>query len=329
MYELKTVNQLPPGQRLDYFNALVNDAFCPMSCEPSRDFDGEFSAEIQLQQLPRVGLAAIRSSPLDVFRKRSEIAQATDATYLVKVEVNGESLVRQRRREAHLKPGDFVLCLSSEPYELHFSAEYAQLVLAVPQSLMEECVRSPEQHLGVRMDSQVGVNGLFSQFVTLLGARMDTLDGVLAQRLEANVIDLLSTTLGHSQESRRPEALDGSVHGDVKGEYLQRIKGFIRSHLCDENLTPAAVAEHHGISRRYLHMLFAQEGESVSRFILRLRLEACQAALADAAFSTCTVSGIAYRFGFNDASHFSRAFKSQFGETPANFRKQCLAGGTP
>jgi AraC-like DNA-binding protein len=323
MYELKTVNQLPAGQRLDYFNQLVSDTFCPMSCEPNRDFPGEFRAEIRLQQLQRVGVAAIKSSPLDVFRRRSEIARAVDANYLVKVQVSGESLIRQRNREAHLQPGDFVMCLSSEPYELHFSDDYSQLVLAVPQPLLEECVRSPEQHLGVRMDSQVGVNGLFSQFVTLLGARMDQLDGVLAQRLEANVLDLLSTTLGHSRETRKQEVLDGGV----KGEYLQRIKGFIRNHLCDETLTPAAVADHHGISTRYLHMLFVEGGESVSRFIQRLRLEACQSALADDGFNTYTVSEIAYRFGFNDASHFSRAFKNQFGETPASYRRQSLSRG--
>ena len=321
MFELKTVNQLPARQRLDYFNTLVSDTFFPMSCEPNGEYEGNFHAEIKSQQLQQVGLAAIKSSPLDVYRRPSEIARATEAVYLVKVQVNGESLIRQRGREAHLQPGDFAMCLSSEPYELHFSGDYAQLILSVPQSLLDECVRFPEQHLGVRMDSQVGVNGLFSHFVTMLGSRMDQLDGVLAQRLEANVIDLLSTTLGHAQETQKREVLGAGV----KWEYLQRIKAFIRSHLCDEKLTPAMVAEHHAISTRYLHMLFSEEVESVSRFIQRLRLESCQSALADTAFAAYSVSEIAYRFGFNDASHFSRVFKTQFGETPASFRKQSLS----
>ena len=320
MFEIMSVNQLPAGQRLEYFNSLVCDTFFPMSCEPCGHFDGDFEAEIKLQKLQQVGLAAIRSSPLDVYRRPGEIALATDAAYLVKVQVNGESVIRQREREAHLQPGDFVMCLSSEPYELHFSDDYAQLVLSVPQPLLNECVRFPEQHLGVRMDSQVGVNGLFSQFVTMLGSRMDQLDGVLAQRLEANVVDLLSTTLGHAQETQKHDVQGAGV----KWEYLQRIKAFIRSHLCDENLTPALVADHHGISTRYLHMLFVEEGESVSRFIQRLRLESCHSALASADFADYSVSEIAYRFGFNDASHFSRVFKTLFGETPTSYRKQRL-----
>ena len=153
-----------------------------MSCEPHPGSSGDFKAEIRVKKLHQVGLAAVKSTPLDVFRRRSEIARASDAAYLVKVQVSGHSLIRQRDREAYLQPGDFALCLSSEPYELHFSEDYAQLVLSVPQALLNQCVRFPEQHLGLRMDAQVGANGLFSQFVTMLGSRMDQLDGLLAHQ---------------------------------------------------------------------------------------------------------------------------------------------------
>ncbi len=318
MYELKTVNQLPAGQRLEYFHTLVSDTFFPMRCERAAEYQGDFRAEIKLQRMDQVGLAAIWSSPLDVYRRNSEIGQASDAVYLVKVQVRGESLICQRGREAHLRPGDFALCLSCEPYELHFTDDYAQLVLSIPQPLLNERVRFPERQLGARMASEVGANGLFSQFVTMLGARMGQLDGVLAQQLEANVLDLLSTTLGYAQETRKHDVPGAGV----KWEYLRRIKVFIRGHLCDAKLTPTMVAAYHGISTRYLHMLFAEEDESVSRYIQRLRLESCQAALVDRNFADYSVSEIAFRFGFNDASHFSRVFKNQFGETPAGFRKQ-------
>ena len=321
MYELRALNAVPGRQRVEYFNSLVGEIFAPMRCEPRTESGAEFNAEIATQQLQQVGLAAIKGSPLDVYRRRSEIARAEQSVFLVKVQVEGESLVRQRGREAHLRPGDFVMCLTSEPYELHFDDNYSQLVLSVPQPLLAETVRHPEQHLGVRMASEVGANGLFSRFVTMVGARMHQLDGVLAQRLEANVIGLLSTTLGHAQEVQKHHLLESGA----KGEYLQRIKAFIRSHLCDQNLNLAWIAASHAISVRYLHMLFAGEGETVSRYVQRLRLEACQSALADPAFADYSVAEIAYHFGFNGASHFSRVFKARFGETPARSRRACQA----
>ncbi len=312
-----TINQLPVAQRLDYFDSLVSQTFFPMSCEPNCGAGSEFEGAIQCQQLGEMGFAAIKSSPLDVYRRSSHIGQVSEACYLVKVQVEGEGLLRQRGKEAYLSPGDFTLCLSSEPYDLHFHSDYSQVVLAVPQPMLEECVRQPTQHLGVRMDRNVGANGLFSQFVTSIADRLDSMDGVLAQRLEANVIDLLSTTLGYAQEAQKRDLL----RVGVKSEYIQRIKHFIRRNLDSECLSPDTIAAAHDISTRYLHMLFADENVSISRYILHLRLKHCRAALADPSFADYSVSEIAYRFGFNDASHFSRAFKSEYQQTPARFRR--------
>lgn len=308
---------VPLATGMEQFDRLVNETFCPMSCQYSRNVDNSFQGALLSRQLGDVGFAVVKSTPLDVYRRRSHIGQACDASYLVKIQVEGEGLVRHRGLEAHLYPGDFTVCLSSEPYELHFPRDYSQVVLSVPEALMEEFVSHPTRHLGVRMDAQVGANGLFSQFVTSMASRMDSLDGDLAQRLQANVLDLLVTSLGYATETRRRDLLNCGL----KAEHLQRIRYFIRRNLDNELLSPDWIAEGLHISTRYLHMLFEAEDLSVSRYIQRLRLEACRAALADPAFAGYSVSEIAYRSGFKDASHFSRVFKNEYGETPARFRR--------
>lgn len=318
MSQVFSIAEVPMNDRVEYFDSLVSEAFFPMSCEVRRDYEGQFKGGIVRRQFGEVGFAAVKTSPLDVYRRRNHIGKADDAAYLVKVQVEGEAMVSQSGREAHLRPGDFTLCLSSEPYELHFPDNFSQVVLSVPQNLLEECVQYPYQLLGVRMDSQVGANGLFSQFVTSIASRLDSMDGDLAQRLEANVIDLLSTTLGYARESQRRDLLNCGV----KLEYLRRIKYFIRQNIGAEHLNPDVIADAHQISTRYLHLLFEDEGLSVSRYILKLRLELCKSALADPSFVNYSVSEIAYRFGFKGASHFSRVFKSQFSQSPARYRKE-------
>lgn len=317
---MSTISSIPELSRtydFDGFNTQVSEVFCAMDCE-SADDSVPFWGALASHSLGEVSFSAVRSSPLDVYRRRANIGRHADASYLVKVQVEGTSTVLHRGREAHLTPGDFTLCLSSEPYELHFPGDYSQVVLAVPETLMEECVRHPTRYLGLRMDAQVGANGLFTQFVTSIASRMDDLDGVLAQRLEANVIDLLSTTLGYAHETQRRDLLQSGV----KREYLQRIKCFIRRNLDDERLSPEWIARAHDISTRYLHMLFQDEDASVSRYIQQLRLESCRHALCDPAFASYSVSEIAYRFGFKDASHFSRSFKAEYGDTPARYRRE-------
>jgi AraC-like DNA-binding protein len=324
---MKDAGSIPDvlAQRFEQFGSHVSELFFPMALETQRDLREAFRGEIHHRQLGEVGFAAVRSSPLDVYRRRGHIGEVSDVTYLVKIQVEGESLVIHRGREAHLRPGDFTLCLSSEPYELHFASDYSQVVLAVPQPLMEDCIQHPERHLGVRQDARVGANGLFSQFVTAIASRLDDMDGVLAQRLEANVIDLLATTLTHSEEAGRRERLDAGV----RCEHLHRIKHFIRSNLHDERLSPAWIAQSQGISTRYLHMLFEHEGTSISRHILAMRLQACRQALGNVSFERYSIADIAYRFGFKDPAHFSRAFKRAFGDTPASYRRGQLSAATP
>ena len=306
---------------VEQFSARVSEVFCPMECSPRARDATTFQGSLVARQVGQVGVAAVRSSPLDVYRRRSHIGQVADAAYLVKVQVEGQSVVCQRRREAHLQPGDFTLCSSAEPYELHFANAYSQVVLALPQQLLQNVVHSPEQHIGTRMASGEGSNGVFTAFVMSIAQRLDSMEASLAQRLEANVLDLLATTLTYANSTARSQQLE--EHG-VRVEYLQRIRRFIHRHLHDEHLGPEVIAAAHGISTRYLHRLFEEEQVSVSRYIQQQRLQACRAALADPACGDESVSGIAFRNGFKDASHFSRVFKAEFGLTPLQYRRRAI-----
>ena len=53
----------------------------------------------------------------------------------------------------------------------------------------------------------------------------------------------------------------------------------------------------------------------MSRWTRQQRLERCRRQLAGAMGST-TVTEVAFRWGFNDSAHFSRAFKQAFGVSP-------------
>ncbi|MBK6401297.1 MAG: helix-turn-helix transcriptional regulator [Rhodocyclaceae bacterium] len=85
-------------------------------------------------------------------------------------------------------------------------------------------------------------------------------------------------------------------------------------------MTPTRIAEANFISVRHLHGLFQQCGTTVSKWIWDRRLKAGREDLLDSAMSTLTICEIAYRRGFNDSAHFSRAFKERFGLSPGSLR---------
>lgn len=319
MYQLLSLDAPTAPARFDRFEAAVNDTFCPMSLEPRLGEAGAFRADVAVARLDQLALTVIGSAPVDVYRRRNHIARVSEAWYLVKFQIEGEALFRQREREAHLRPGDFVICSTSEPYSLHFPDRYREAVLAVPQSRLHERVGSPDAWLGRRMDASEPVNGLLSQFVLSLSQRLDRLDPAVTQRLEANVIDLLVTALQFGPE-RKPET------EDLAAGHLRRVRNYIHLHLADAGLCPDRIAQAEGISTRYLHMLFRGEGESVSRYVQVQRLEACRRSLERAEFDAMSITDIAFAWGFNDSSHFNRLFKARFGQTPKAWRVSARGG---
>jgi AraC-like DNA-binding protein len=69
-----------------------------------------------------------------------------------------------------------------------------------------------------------------------------------------------------------------------------------------------------------LHARFKQIGHSFSRWVLDNRLEACRLALSDQNQRALNISEIAYRWGFNDLSHFNKTFRTRFDMTPGESR---------
>lgn len=73
-----------------------------------------------------------------------------------------------------------------------------------------------------------------------------------------------------------------------------------------------------GVTRAALFAAFEPDG-GVQKYAMRARLERARDALADLDRGE-PIGDIAHRFGFSDASHLSRTFRSHFGMTPREYR---------
>jgi AraC-like DNA-binding protein len=94
--------------------------------------------------------------------------------------------------------------------------------------------------------------------------------------------------------------------------------------LTDPGLTPATLARQLNVSVRTLHRAFAAAGEPVAAYIRRRRLEQARLELTAPLSPSARrpgVSEVAARYQFADGSHFIRAFKARYGQTPAEFAR--------
>jgi AraC-like DNA-binding protein len=95
------------------------------------------------------------------------------------------------------------------------------------------------------------------------------------------------------------------------------IKRFIEQHLDDALLSLEQIAAHFSCSKRTLHRVFAANGESIERYIWRRRIVRCARELGSE--DTVSLTDLAYRYGFNSSTHFSRLFKKHYGMTPTAY----------
>jgi AraC-like DNA-binding protein len=112
---------------------------------------------------------------------------------------------------------------------------------------------------------------------------------------------------------------------DVAGaSNFHRICQAIEVQLGEGDLTLQQVAEQQHVSARYIQKLFQQASLSFSQYLRQRRLEHCRADLGSLTHRNLSISEICFRWGFNDAAHFSRSFRADYGVTPRAYRARRL-----
>ncbi|MBN1118521.1 MAG: AraC family transcriptional regulator [Bacteroidales bacterium] len=107
----------------------------------------------------------------------------------------------------------------------------------------------------------------------------------------------------------------------VQREYIGRINK-VMDHIernLDKNLRLESVSEIACFSPFHFHRIFsAITGETLNNFINRKRIESIAACLIQD--KDLVISELAYQYGFNSSSVFSRAFKKYYGISPTAFK---------
>jgi AraC-like DNA-binding protein len=262
-------------------------------------------------------VATAGPAPVSVERTPAFIRDVWSDTYKVELLLSGNLVVAQDDREAVLRPGDFAVCDMTRPLRLGLPglADTRLMALLVPRALVAIAPHEVARLTAVRMATEHRTAGLVSTVLQRLARHLDEYDGAEAVRISTVVVDLLATAFAGCLDL--PEI--GTP--EQRREMLRhRVYGYIEERLGDPRLSPATIAAAHHVSLRYLYKMFEADGATVAGWIRHRRLEGCRRDLCDPRLVGRPVSAIAARWGFRDATHFSRAFRGAFGVPPARFR---------
>jgi AraC-like DNA-binding protein len=187
------------------------------------------------------------------------------------------------------------------------------LNVRLPKSMLECHLANPEAVCMQSVNASSGLGAVVWDFITSLWRRR-------AELTPAEVHDLSDML------SRMVASLFGDLRNEDAGfsraldHQRRRLLAYIANHLSDPQLDVRKAATGCGISTRYVHLLMRATRRTFSRYLLEHRLEKCRLAL-QARRDLRSITEIAFEWGFNDTSHFSRSFRHRYGVSPREARR--------
>lgn len=309
-----------PTGRLAYWNDLASQTFNNLRVDAA-DPD-EFQGEMLRVQVGDLCMMGVASAPACVSRVNDPMRNARGRReFDLHFQLTGRSVNAQGEREAVLEAGDFTLCDASQPYSVRFAEANHMICIKTPADPLIARLGDVEDLICRPMSAQLGGAAMLSTFLRTLWTQLE--QGGLEDRDETVsdvVLDLISLAY-------RP-VTDHSGGASLRVSRRREARAFIQDRLCDPDLDVATVAEALGVSPRYVQILFAEDGATPSAYILDRRLElAAERLRGDVGRGG--VTRVALGVGFNDLTHFGRAFRKRFGVTPSEYNSGARASPWP
>lgn len=269
-----------------------------------------FRAVWQQYALGPVRLNFIAAMPQRVRRTPLMVARTGEPSYELVYMRRGSMTIRYQDRQESADAGDFALLRNAEPYDFFCPEESVALTAHVSDRWLRRWLPDADFFGAASRDARKAWG---APLVALLSTLAD--NGLLGAALPREVIaDQLGAMLALLAG---PAVQLQTRHRQV---LLARLRRLLRDSHDDPDLDPATLARAAGISKRYLHGIFAGAGTSFGRELNELRLQRGESLLRDARYAARHISEIAYMVGFTDPSHFARRFRAHYGASPAAFR---------
>lgn len=260
--------------------------------------------------------------PLDLNFMRTEAHQAVHSPEMASRADGGAfNLLYMRRgrcRARHkgerllVEEGHFILLDSALSFELDFPDGTVCEDIYLSEAWLRRWL--PHPHAVVAKP----VSGLEGWGVPLSGVlrAIDT-DGVGDQIVPRPVIadqlgSLIALVFGEAA------GLPGSLH---TSKLLDRVKHAIGDRYDDETLSPGQIAEELGLSKRYIHKLFARAGTTFGKYLMEVRLARACDMLGDKRYRGYRIIDIASACGFSNPTYFAQQFRTRYKCTPRELRR--------
>ncbi|MFC9979248.1 helix-turn-helix domain-containing protein [Gordonia sp. NPDC127522] len=290
-------------------------AFLDQIWPTSVEFDDPLRTDATMERIAYGSTSIFRSylTGLRLSRNVDQIRRGPAEVLAIAVQERSVGGFDQYGHQRMLGVGDMMLCDLNTPYDYYWPGRGASQALYIPLDQLDlphEVIRGAAGRL------------ISSPLCPLLTDRiaamanngdMPVANPIAAEAIGSSTIDIARALLASAYD---PDYARGAMAVVL----LPRIRGYIRRHLGDPELSAGMIAEAHGISVRKLFRLCADAGFGLEQWIIACRLEGVRNDLARPDTRQQSVARIGRRWGVTNPSFLSRRFREVYGMSPREWR---------
>lgn len=254
-------------------------------------------------------------SPLKVSRGGN--SASCDGGYKLVLHLSGHGRYRYAGNDLDQGAGDLVLLDTAMPFCAEHPKGAHVLVWGLPREALAPLLAPSEWGRAWYVRECAGMGAVLSGYLRTLAKETGRLTALAQRDLQMHLGTLVALALRSSAVDDQPRRMA------QRAFQQQRIFNYIETRLYNPMITAERAAQEMAMSRRWLHALLEDGGESFSSRLVRRRLEEGQRLLCDSAHAHRSVAEIAFMVGFNDVSTFHRQFRRYYGVAPRDARRAC------
>ena len=312
-----STHDLPERDRLEFAREVYGRIIIKHEVEP---VPGEpHYLRGTLRRLPDLAIASLACSAVHT---NCTPAQIDNDDLVLCVNLAGGRVLRQLGREAVLGQGEAVLSTSAEVGTCDIASNSRWISVRTPLVRLAPMVA--DLHSALIRPIPAGTEFL-SLLVNYIGALRE-LDAAAKPELQRLIVthinELVALTIG-----AKDDAAEFARGRGLRAARLVQVLRLIDAGILDARLSAATVAAQLGVTPRYVQLLLEESGQTFTQHVLRRRLEKAKELLVRDVDQNRKISAVALEVGFADLSHFNRAFRRYFGDTPSGVRANSAMRG--
>lgn len=303
-----------PRDRVEIYRESIGVFFQTEQFSQERE---KFQAKIHSHLLSELLLIEVQTVAQNFIRPASLIAADGLDHFLIQLFFDGKTVHNGNPSELYCQGNRLIVIDGSRPWDA-FNSDFRNLTLVVPRRLISSKLNSEnDQHGKVLDPARNPFAEILRTHMLSLHSTAGQLNADYAHSIVQPTVDLAAAAMNYTGELFNSSVAEQSQCFALK----LGIKSFIENNLGDPHLSVERIQVEFNLTRSTLYRLFPNFDGGIMNYVRKRRLQMAYRRLATSRFANETISQIAFEYGFENVSSFTRAFKAFFQELPSEVAK--------